>query len=111
MLRDSSNLMLRGNFDENGLLQGQLTDGPDSRILMVDPSYEGLSWWTNYTDGLFDTQDLKDSSNDDKILLNDPGIDCFYEGEYLMGLKHGQGKIQCRIPNNQAVFEGEWRYN
>merc|ERR1712178_147292 len=62
-------------------------------------------------DGLFDTQDLKDSDDSDKILLNDPGMDCFYEGEYLMGLKHGYGKIQCRIPYNHTVFEGEWRYN
>jgi len=111
MLSKSKNILLMGNFDENGLLQGRLTDGPDSRIFLIDPSYEGLAWWTNYKDGLFDTTEIRDSNDGDKILLNDPGIDCYYEGEYLMGLKHGFGKIQCRIPFNYAVFEGEWKYN
>lgn len=67
MLRQSTNMLLKGNFDENGLLQGRLTDGVDSRIFLIDPSYEGLAWWVNYRDGEFDTTNLKDSVAGDKI--------------------------------------------
>jgi len=107
------NLLLQGTFDNNGLLQGQLTDGPDSRIFMIDPSYDGLAWWAFYKDGKFDTSSIEEDGRINKhIMLNDPGIDCFYEGEYVEGKKHGQyGKIECRVPSNLVVFEGEWRNN
>ena len=73
----------------------ELNDGPDSRVYLLDPSYQGLVWWANYKDGHFDTTTSKRETEDYKatILLNDPVIDCLYEGEYKDGKKHGRGQF------------------
>lgn len=97
-----------------GVLQGGLGDGPDSRIYLIDSTWNGIVWWANYNkNGQFDTTQLVRGLHDGKksIMLNDPVIDCLYDGEYENGLKHGQGYIQCRIPSNINVFDGEWRNN
>lgn len=102
----TSNLLLKGNF-KNGKLEGELTDSGDSRLYLVSPNSESLVWWASFSNGKFDTTNDKQKAT---ILLNDPNIDCLYEGNYRNGLKHGYGYIQCR-PNMVTVFDGEWRSN